>query len=242
MRRIMLRRGILTVMLALMFLFVPVISQAAEADADEIKSESLETGISETGMEEVSGASVTLADDASVTGVQLDQTSFSFKVKGQTVTLTATMTPSTAEDTVTWTSSNEAVVTVDENGCVTAVGEGTANITASVGETKAVCEVSAAFYNGVYRAPEGAPQDDGWYYYKNGVVDTSRTDVIHCTVNGEYAWWYFKNGQVSFTETVAKNSNGWWYIKDGKVDFSYYAFSKNRKAWRYIEVGNWAFK
>ena len=46
--------------------------------------------------------------------------------------LTATVTPDTVTDkTVTWSSSNTAVATVNANGLVTAVAQGTATITAT---------------------------------------------------------------------------------------------------------------
>ena len=52
--------------------------------------------------------------------------------KGNTADLTAKVTPITAEDrTVTWSSSNTSVATVDQNGHVTAVAVGTATITAT---------------------------------------------------------------------------------------------------------------
>ena len=54
--------------------------------------------------------------------------------EGNTATLTATVVPEKATDkTVTWRSDNTDVATVDENGLVTAVAEGTANITARAG-------------------------------------------------------------------------------------------------------------
>ena len=50
---------------------------------------------------------------------------------GQTLQLTATVTPANATNrTVTWTSSNTAVATVNANGLVTAVAAGTTTITA----------------------------------------------------------------------------------------------------------------
>ena len=53
-------------------------------------------------------------------------------LRGNTVALTAAIQPWTVTDrTVTWTSSNEAVATVDENGVVTAVSAGEAIITAT---------------------------------------------------------------------------------------------------------------
>lgn len=50
---------------------------------------------------------------------------------GATRQITATIEPADADDkTVTWSSSNEGVATVDGNGLITFIGEGTATITA----------------------------------------------------------------------------------------------------------------
>lgn len=79
-----------------------------------------------------------------VLGVTLDKQTMSLTV-GSTGTLTATITPTdAANQSLTWTSDKEAVATVDENGKVTAVAEGTANITVKTvdGEKTAVCAVT----------------------------------------------------------------------------------------------------
>ncbi len=79
-----------------------------------------------------------------VTGITLDKTSVSIK-PGSTTQLTATISPDNAYDkSVTWSSSNSAVATVDNNGKVTAVKEGTATITVqsvSNSSVKATCTV-----------------------------------------------------------------------------------------------------
>ena len=63
---------------------------------------------------------------------------------GKSVTWTATVTPeeSAAHTTVTWSSSDEAVATVDSNGKVTAVATGNATITATAGEESASCDIT----------------------------------------------------------------------------------------------------
>ena len=64
-----------------------------------------------------------------VTGITLSKTSATLTV-GANETLTATITPNNATNSgVTWSSSNTDVATVDQNGNVTAVKEGTATIT-----------------------------------------------------------------------------------------------------------------
>lgn len=52
----------------------------------------------------------------------------------ETETLIATVEPHDSTDTVTWSSSNPAVATVDSNGLVTAKAPGTATITAKAGD------------------------------------------------------------------------------------------------------------
>ncbi len=81
-----------------------------------------------------------------VTSVTLDKTTLGLVEGGQAV-LTATVSPDNATDpTVTWTSSNTSVATV-EDGMVTAVKAGTATITAKAGDKTAKCTVTvtAAF-------------------------------------------------------------------------------------------------
>lgn len=66
-----------------------------------------------------------------VESVTLDKTEGVLTV-GNTVTVTATVTPDTATNaSVTWTSSDEAIATVDSEGKITTVAPGTATITAT---------------------------------------------------------------------------------------------------------------
>ena len=75
--------------------------------------------------------------------ITIDPTSWTMEV-GDKKTLTATVWPaSTGSGDLSWTSSNSSVATVDGNGKVTAVGLGTANITASYGgSVSATCAVT----------------------------------------------------------------------------------------------------
>ncbi len=79
-----------------------------------------------------------------VNSISLDQPQCSLTVD-DTVTLIATVLPEEAADkTVTWTSSNTAVATVDADGKVTAVAPGTATITATAGGKPAECIVTVS--------------------------------------------------------------------------------------------------
>ena len=88
----------------------------------------------------------------SVTGVLLDESSITLDVGGSK-TLAATVTPENATNKkVRWTSDNETVATVSEDGVVTAVAGGTAVITATThdGLFTATCTVTV-------NAPDAAP-------------------------------------------------------------------------------------
>ena len=88
----------------------------------------------------------------SVTGVSLNESSITLDVGGSK-TLAATVTPDNATNKkVRWTSDNETVATVSEDGVVTAVAGGTAVITATThdGLFTASCTVTV-------NAPDAAP-------------------------------------------------------------------------------------
>lgn len=64
-------------------------------------------------------------------------------VVGSITQLTATVSPATATDQrVTWTSGNSAVATVDDNGLVKGISQGTATITATAGSKSATCTIT----------------------------------------------------------------------------------------------------
>lgn len=83
-----------------------------------------------------------------VTGISLSPTSLSFSAINETSALTATISPSTAQNKgVVWSSSSDAVATVSSTGIVTAKGDGTCTITAASAENpsiKATCAVSVS--------------------------------------------------------------------------------------------------
>ena len=76
-----------------------------------------------------------------ITGISLDRTKVKI-MEGESVTLVATVTPDNADNkNVTWTTSSEAIATVDNNGKVTGVKAGSATITATTEDRgkKATC-------------------------------------------------------------------------------------------------------
>ena len=128
-----------------------VVADAKDADASELSAVAVEAADSEETDDSVATMPEDLAamDSAfgvvpedlkaetkvtvttNVESVTLDKTEGVLTV-GNTVTVTATVTPDTATNaSVTWTSSNKAIATVDSEGKITAVAPGTATITAT---------------------------------------------------------------------------------------------------------------
>jgi len=97
----------------------------AKADATHVDSE-------------ISASAVAVTVIVFATSLSLDNTMKVLVKDGATLTIKPKVTPSAA--TVTWTSSKEAVATVN-NGVVTPVGLGITTITAKSGDLTATCEV-----------------------------------------------------------------------------------------------------
>ena len=112
-----------------------------------------------------------------VTEVTLSESLLTLAV-GEGATLTATFTPDDATyQSVTWSSDKESIATVDANGKVTAVGEGTATVTATAanGTDATNDDISATCVVTVESKPqeqsreqqtqiEPAPDNGGYYY------------------------------------------------------------------------------
>lgn len=77
-----------------------------------------------------------------VDSITVDSNSITLE-EGQSTTLTATISPNDADDQkVEWSTSDAKVATVDQNGRVTAVKEGSTTVTAKAGEKSAICTVT----------------------------------------------------------------------------------------------------
>ena len=93
--------------------------------------------------------------------------------------LTAKVTPSNASaPNVTWTSSDDTVVTVEQNGKITALKPGSATITASYGSLSATCEVTVTETAAISQHPEDVSVP----------VGESASFSVSATVPATYQW------------------------------------------------------
>ena len=114
-----------------------------------------------------------------------------YLVKGDTVTLTTTVEPSDAANkSIVWSSSNEEVATVDQNGKVTAVGQGTVSI-------KAMNDDSGVYGEQVITVYDNTPAN-----YKVHVYVTNENQKTTYTINIP------KDGTVVTPASVAQNTTG----------------------------------
>ena len=95
-------------------------------------------------------------------GLTLDRETLDLAEAGTTMTLVPTFSPEGATGTVTWSSSDEAVATVDGQGMVTAVAPGTATITATLENGQsAQCTVNCTWDPEAAAAEEAQAAADG---------------------------------------------------------------------------------
>lgn len=81
------------------------------------------------------------------TGVTLSQDTVTLESAGLATTVTAQLQPADCTETITWTSSDTTICTVDDQGVITAVDGGTATVTATCGDHSAQLKVVCDFTN-----------------------------------------------------------------------------------------------
>lgn len=130
-----------------------------------------------------------------LTGISLSNTSFSM-FTGDSKELTVTYKPSNTTDnkSVTWTTSDKSVATVT-NGKITAIGVGTATITAKVGAFTATCTVTVSSSTN----------------YTLGDIDADK----QVTLKDALMIFKFKSGEIPFSDTQKKAADT---DKNGKVE------------------------
>ena len=111
--------------------------------------------------------------DVPLQQITLSQTKLNLnKGAGSQLQITYNPTDTTADKTVTWSSSNTSVATVDSTGKVTAVGAGQAVITAKVGSLQANCSIQVT----VPQSEEESGTDSGNKSETGGSADSGNSE------------------------------------------------------------------
>lgn len=149
-----------------------------------------------------------------VTSVAIEPASASVYM-GETVELSATVSPSDASDkSITWTSSDEAIATVNAEGVVTGVELGEVKIIATAHNgVKAECLVSVKV-----RVPEAPETLDMWKSDKAGYRGLFGADADNGKTAGEGGWLSYKDGVAYWTEnTTGKARKATLTLSTGSV-------------------------
>ena len=133
-------------------------------------------------------------------GITLDYTSLAMN-SGTTAQLTASLTPATAFASITWTSSDESVATVDVNGIVTAVAGGSCTITATTSGSQktATCTVAVTqMVTSIVLSPTSAVLPTG------ALVSITATVLPNNAANKEVVWSSSDSKIASMSKTGTK--------------------------------------
>lgn len=140
---------------------------------------------------------VTIATETiEVESIEISPSALTMTEKGETVQLTAEITPENATDPqVIWASSDEMVATVTSEGLVTAVAEGKATITATAGEKTASCEVTVSISIAEIEGNKATIDltDATSEQVIQSVSEASAAGVTHFVIIGNYAALDFAN-------------------------------------------------
>lgn len=171
---------------------------------------------------------ITVKEPVKPTSITLSKTKATL-AEGETLQLTATVTPSDAYDkTVTWMSDNTAVATVSVNGFVTAKGIGTANIIATTSNNlAAVCTITVenkninepTVWSGHYRVLSSHVENNPTKEY---------LDNFEMTIEDKDGTYYITS---MFGEDLTRYNDGGFKLNDNgngtaDIDISYYNILK----------------
>ena len=162
-------------------------------------------------------ASCTITVTTSITSLIVSPTSKTLK-KDENVQLVAIKNPSTATEGIVWTSSNQSVATVNQNGLVIAKGSGTATITvkSSTGSKSANCTIKVEAgiapvdpnnATDVTFSTEYGKIDIIWLDNNNNVISTPSAPIL--TSNGESMTPIIWDSEYKIIKTTSNNSE--WY-------------------------------
>ena len=162
----------------------------AAGDSGDPNTPSTTSSTTSKGAADPSAASdATVAQSLSITGADT-------VAQFSTAQLTGTTSPANAEGTYVWSSNNDNILTVDQNGAVTGVREGSATVTLSYTSPDGNTAL-AATHNVTVTSPTAATNSALFYYLNNpnGSLDSTSTTQ----------WTSLGSGSVNLTGLNSSN-------------------------------------
>jgi len=151
----------------------------------------------------------------SASSVSLDKASDTIAVGG-TSALTASVMPlNTADKSVTWSTSDASVVTVDSSGNYTAVAPGNATITATTadGGLKAACSITVTAAPANFAAGKAVTSSAAFTSPAFATDGYKSTDKYASSINSGLSWIQVDMGASYYVNHV----NLWHYFLDGRT-------------------------
>lgn len=152
--------------------------------------------------------------------------------EGEEMELKASIYPSTAYDkSIVWSSSNESAITIDQEGHVTAVGQGKSNIVAasvdgSVSSSKITIKVGDHYWEETKRT-SATYDKEGKITYKCSNCGKKKTEIIPKLNPGKFSedkghWFSWKkvNGKWYYKTNFGTKAVGLWKISGNVYYFS----------------------
>lgn len=154
---------------------------------------------------------ITFENSVDCTGISLDKATSTITSIGGTDTLVATTTPADTTDQIIWSSSDDTVATVS-NGVVTAVGLGSATITATCGSYSATCAIAVrAFMDKTTFVLSSSVSGDSLYSGGNGLptlsyVSTSPTRCSVVAPSGSFSFYRATEGTMYYPYPIPEGT------------------------------------
>lgn len=199
---------------------VATVNSDGEINAVDVGEATITASIKETDL--TAECVVTVVPD--IESIELSDTSLKLKKDG-TTQLTATANPEGASiDGITFVSDAPNVATVDEEGNVTAIADGKATITASVGDVSAECVVTVDSAVSIPKTGSNSNSSSGSASSgtNNGSNDTSSSASAPAASSS------FEYGALPMDP--ASDGDKWWSIDSS--DSAYWAVANNINAMR----------
>ena len=161
-------------------------------------------------------------------------------VVGDMVGLRSSLTPAKATSTVTWTSSDENVATVSEYGTVTAVGFGTATITAEANGHTATRTVTVDSYIVEYNPNGGFFNGNSTAIYTERVIAGQNASLPTVAKTGDTFLGWTAEGETVISSLVVNQNTiliAKWELSTEQED-KVLALNQNLEANQYAKIGN----